>query len=69
MSDSSGADSADKRKRQEYTSLGIVFAAVGVCLMLTLDSWVIGLPFVILGITFFATAFTASPRRDADSPD
>ncbi|CAQ00932.1 hypothetical protein ACR8AL_01040 [Clavibacter sepedonicus] len=36
------------------TSLGIVFGMLGLVLMLTLDDTrVAGLPFVVLGITFF----------------
>jgi hypothetical protein len=66
MSDSEHSDPAAKRGRSENYSLGAVFAAVGVTLMLTLDSWVIGLPFVILGISFLTMAFTSSSELDED---
>jgi hypothetical protein len=69
ISDSDESEPADKRRRTENSGLGVVFAIVGVALMLTLDSWAIGLPFVIVGITFFATAYTTPGDRDTKSSD
>jgi succinate-acetate transporter protein len=45
-------------------SLGIVFGMLGVVLMLTLDDTrVAGLPFVILGITFFVMGIRPVTRK------
>ena len=45
-------------------SLGIVFAMLGVVLMLTLDDTrVAGLPFIILGITFFVMSVRPKKAR------
>ncbi|RIJ52444.1 hypothetical protein DZG00_04900 [Clavibacter lycopersici] len=56
-------------------SLGIVFAMLGLVLMLTLDDTrVAGLPFVVLGITFFVMsvrpkkARAGSPSTGPDAP-
>lgn len=56
-------------------SLGIVFGMLGLVLMLTLDDTrVAGLPFVILGITFFVMSVrpkkgrAGSPATGPDSP-
>jgi hypothetical protein len=49
-----GAASAEGDANQN-TALGIVFGMLGLVLMLTLeDTRVAGLPFVVLGITYFA---------------
>ncbi|AJW77916.1 hypothetical protein [Clavibacter michiganensis] len=45
-------------------SLGIVFGMLGLVLMLTLDDTrVAGLPFVILGITFFVMGIRPTTRK------
>ncbi|MBF4622743.1 hypothetical protein [Clavibacter sp. VKM Ac-2872] len=49
-------------------SLGIVFGMLGLVLMLTLDDTrVAGLPFVILGITFFV--MSVRPKKKASGED
>jgi hypothetical protein len=69
MSDPDEVDSVDKSRHTENSGVGIVFVAVGVALMLTLDAWVTGLPFVVLGLSFLAPAFTPRSRRDTESSD
>ncbi|RIJ57380.1 hypothetical protein [Clavibacter phaseoli] len=52
-------------------SLGIVFGMLGLMLMLTLDDTrVAGLPFVILGITFFVMSVRPKKaKRDGPAAD
>ncbi|MBP2456929.1 hypothetical protein ABID70_002454 [Clavibacter michiganensis] len=52
-------------------SLGIVFAMLGVVLMLTLDDTrVAGLPFVILGVAFFVMGVRPKKaKRDGPAAD
>jgi hypothetical protein len=54
-------DSADSNPN---VALGIVFGMLGLVLMLTLDDTrVAGLPFVILGITFFVMGIRPVTRK------
>jgi hypothetical protein len=53
------------------TSLGIVFGMLGLVLMLTLDDTrVAGLPFLVLGITFFVMGIRpGKAKRDRPAAD
>ncbi|MFS4505187.1 hypothetical protein ACMA46_03025 [Clavibacter sp. Sh2141] len=55
----------------QNTTLGIVFGMLGLVLMLTLeDTRVAGLPFLVLGITFFIMGIrTAAGKRDTAATD
>jgi succinate-acetate transporter protein len=55
----------------QNTSLGIVFGMLGLVLMLTLeDSRVAGLPFLVLGVTFFIMGIRpAAGKRDGATAD
>jgi succinate-acetate transporter protein len=55
----------------QNTSLGIVFGMLGLVLMLTLeDSRVAGLPFLVLGVTFFIMGIRpAAGKRDPATTD
>ena len=61
-------DSADSNPN---VALGIVFGMLGLVLMLTLDDTrVAGLPFVILGITFFVMSVRPKKaKRDRPAAD
>jgi succinate-acetate transporter protein len=51
------------------TSLGIVFGMLGLVLMLTLDDTrVAGLPFVVLGITFFVMGIRPAAGKRGTTP-
>lgn len=53
MSDEERA--ANKSKDRAVTSLGIVFAVVGLVMLLTLPAPGVGIAFIVLGLVFFAS--------------
>lgn len=59
-----------ERKRAEYTGLGVVFALMGVALLLTLDTPAVGLPMIVLGVVFFAMGLRVkrSPSSGDEQP-
>jgi succinate-acetate transporter protein len=65
------ADDDDAADSNPNVALGIVFGMLGVVLMLTLDDTrVAGLPFLILGITFFVMGIRpATRKRDRAAAD
>ena len=69
MSDHKGpADSGEGKKTQDfqYPSLGIVFFCLGVVFLLTMDAPWTGLPFIALGISFFAMGIAAQKKKHAE---
>jgi hypothetical protein len=62
-------DDSDDDSTSTNVSLGIVFLMLGIVLMLTLDDTrVAGLPFVILGITFFVMGVRPKKAASASAP-
>jgi drug/metabolite transporter (DMT)-like permease len=60
-----------RRASNAYTGLAIVFGLVGVVFFLTMDNRIMGLPFVILGLSFYAfgAGTTARGRSQDGSAD
>ena len=67
------AGGEDDDATNSNVALGIVFGMLGLVLMLTLDDTrVAGLPFLVLGITFFVMGIrsrTGGTATAADAPD
>ncbi|WP_317232541.1 hypothetical protein [Clavibacter capsici] len=61
----------DDGSKSTNTALGVVFGMLGLALMLTLDDTrVAGLPFLILGVTFFVMGIRPATReRDRAAGD
>lgn len=56
------SEDAPDAERTDYLALGVVFFAVGVTLVLTLDSPWIGSPLLVLGLYFFVIGVRARRR-------
>lgn len=50
-------------EKSSYTALAIVFAGVGLVFMITMDTPALALPFIALGIAFFAMGISAVTKK------
>ncbi|MFP7761424.1 hypothetical protein [Marisediminicola sp. LYQ85] len=60
----SSAIAAEQARKAVTVNLwvGVVFVAAGIAVVLTVENWVIGMPFVILGLSFVWTAQSAREK-------
>lgn len=58
-----------KDERRTYSTLAIVFLPLGVVLGLTTENWTIGLPFLVLAMTFLVLGMKPAKKPESSEDD